>query len=100
MALTWELFVGTVVRLFSPFSPFTLGWLRMRNGMLRPSVGVLGLEAESVETSFSAGCMTNSLSEKAWTEEIGRARLPALGKSVLDVCASLVSPVELAALLV
>ena len=72
----------------------------MRNGMLRPSVGVLGLEAESIETSFSAGCMTNSLSEKAWTEEIGRARLPALGKSVLDVCASLVSPVELAALLV
>lgn len=72
----------------------------MRNGILRPSVGVLGLETESIDTSFSAGCMTNSLSEKACSEEIGRARLAALGKSVLDVCASLVSPVELVALLV
>ena len=84
------------------------GPLRMRNGMLRPSVGVEGLEDDSSATSFSAAGITNSLSEKACIDEIGRAkfgRVPAtpfgsLGNSVLDVWASIVSPFELAALLV
>lgn len=58
--------------------------------MLRPSVGVLGLEGlleESEASSFSGPAITISLSEKALIEEIGRARpeRPELGKRVLDV---------------
>jgi hypothetical protein len=71
----------------------SFGTLRMRNGILGPSVGVEGLDDDWSATSFSAAGITNSLSEKACIEEIGRAkfvRVPAtpfgsLGNSVLDV---------------
>ena len=92
--LAWEAFVAMGVRLFvSTRIRGSAGPLRMRNGMLRPSVGVEGPEDDSSATSFSAAGITNSLSEKACIDEIGRAkpgRVPAtpfdsLGNSVPDV---------------